>query len=195
MNFNNLRVATKLWIAVGIIMLALVSLLLGASMRAASQQAQMDTTLADLNTRTKMAMKWFGATQANSVRAMAVVISSDPAVEATFKGTIAETTAQISEVQKSIEAMQLTGEEKTQMEKIAASRKNVITLRDGARQLRADGKADEALQMINAQYIPAQKAYVDTLRELVQIEEKEVAAFMSDMACAKLSLPCSCKGA
>lgn len=185
MNFNNLRVATKLWVAVGLIMLALISLLAGAFMRSASQQAQMDTTLADLEIRTKMVTKWFGSTQANAVRAMAVVISSDPAVEAAFKSTMAETTAQISELQKSIEAMQLSGDEKAQMGKIATNRKQVINLRDAARKLRADGQAEEALKMINAEYIPAQKVYVETLRELVQMEEKAVAAFMSDMAKAK----------
>ena len=185
MSFKNMRVATKIWVAVGLIMLALVALLVGISMRAATQQRQMDTTLADLTIRAKAASSWFGATLANSVRVTATVISSDPAVGAAFKETIAETTVNINEVQKKIEAMQLSDLEKAQMVKIAAHRKNVISLRDAARQLRTDGKADEALASINEQYIPAQKLYLASLGELVQMEEKAVAAFMQDMDKAK----------
>jgi methyl-accepting chemotaxis protein len=185
MSFKNMRVATKLWLGVGFIVLALVSLLTAASMRAAAQQQQIDTTLADLNLRAKAANSWYGATLANSVRVTATVISSDPAVGATFKDNIAETTANINELQKKIEGMQLTGEEKEQMAKIAAHRKNVISLRDAARQLRTEGKADEALASINSQYIPAQKLYLASLGDLVQMEEKAVSTFMTDMAQAK----------
>src|SRR5450830_73723 len=185
MSFNNLRVATKLWVAVVAIILALFFLLAIASMRASAQQELMDTTLSDLNTRTKAANQWFAATLANSVRVTAVVISSDPAVDAAFKSTITETTMQINEVQKSIEAMLLSKDEKALMVKIAANRKNVISLRDAARKLRTDGQAEEAMKIIHADYIPAQKAYVEVLRELVQMEEQAVASFMADMAQAR----------
>ena len=181
MSFRNLNVAAKLWLAVGLIMLALVSLLVGTSMRAASQQKQMDTTFADLTLRIKTADKWFAATQTNAVRVTAVVLSSDPAVEAAFKGAITETTTQISELQKSIESMQLNNDEKAQLSKIVEHRKNVISLRDASRKLRADGKADEAVAKINSEYIPAQKLYVASLGELVRLEEKAVDAFMLDI--------------
>jgi methyl-accepting chemotaxis protein len=185
MSFKNMRVATKLWVGVGFIVLALVSLLTVASMRAATQQQQIDTTLADLNLRAKAANSWYGATLANSVRVTATVISSDPNVGATFKDNIAETTTSINELQKKIEGMQLSSDEKEQMAKIAAHRKNVISLRDASRQLRTEGKADEALASINSQYIPAQKLYLASLADLVQMEEKAVSTFMADMAQAK----------
>ena len=185
MSFKNMRVATKIWVAVGLIMLALVALLVGTSMRAAAQQQQMDTTLADLNIRAKAAHEWFTQTLANSVRVTAAVISSDPAVGGSFKDAIAETTTKINEIQKRIESMQLTSDEKAQMAKIAELRKNVISLRNAGRQLRTDGKADEALAMINDQYIPTQKLYLASLGELVQMEEKAVASFMQEMEKAK----------
>jgi methyl-accepting chemotaxis protein len=185
MSFKNMRVATKIWVAVGLIMLALAAMLTGTSLRASAQQQQMDTTLADLITRDKAAHQWFTATLANSVRVTATVISSDPAVGVAFKEAVAETTARISEIQKSIESMQLSNDEKAQMAKIAAHRKNVISLREAGRQLRVDGKADEALAMINDQYIPAQKQYLASLGELVQMNEKAVAAFMAEIENAK----------
>ena len=185
MSFKSMRVATKLWIAVSLIIAALISLLAGASMRTRSLQERTDTMLADLNTRTKAANKWYAATQANSVRVTASVISSDPAVNEAFKNAIADTTSQISEVQKSIEVMQLSSAEKAQMEKIASHRSNVISIRDASRQLRADGKNDEALKMVFDAYVPAQKNYIESLRDLVQIEEKAVDAFMAEMAEAR----------
>ncbi|MDD2882404.1 MAG: methyl-accepting chemotaxis protein [Rhodoferax sp.] len=185
MIFNNLRLAAKLWIAVAIIISAQVFLVIGVSIRTAEQQDRMNSTLTDLNTRTRLANQWFADTLANSVRVTASVISSDPAVDASFKTAIAETTARINEVQKSIESMQLSPDEKAQMENIASNRKKVISLRDAARKMRADGNAEEALAMINAEYVPAQKIYVNALRDLVQIEEKSAAAFMIEMEQAR----------
>jgi methyl-accepting chemotaxis protein len=185
LNFNNLRIATKLWIAVGIIMLALASLLAGAGMRAAALQEQMDTTLADLTSRAKAASKWSGMTETNAARTLAIVTSSDPAVEAAFKGAISATTAQISEVQKTIEGMRLSPDEKAQMEKIAAHRKAMIDLRTKARQMKADGKAEEAVKVIDAEYNPAVASYLAALRELVAMEEKSIARFMDEVAAAR----------
>ncbi len=185
MNFNNLRIATKLWIAVGIIMLALATLLAGAAMRAAALQEQMDTTLADLNARAKAASKWSGMTETNAARTLAVVTSADPAVEAAFKDAIAATTAQISEVQKAIEAMKLTPEEKAQMDKIAANRKSMIDIRNKARQMKTDGKAEEAMALIGSTYNPAVNSYLASLRELVQMEEKSIARFLDEVAAAR----------
>ncbi|HEY8907352.1 MAG TPA: methyl-accepting chemotaxis protein, partial [Rhodoferax sp.] len=181
MSYNNLKLSAKLWIAATVIILAQVLLLTGVYVRTSGQQDRMDSTLTDLNTRTRLANQWFADTLANSVRVTAGIISSDPAVGLTFKSAIAETTARISEAQKNIQSMQLSAAEKTQMEAIGSQRSKVISLRDAAQKARADGNAEEALKMVNDEYIPAQKAYVESLRELVKIEEGAATAFKTEM--------------
>jgi methyl-accepting chemotaxis protein len=182
MNFNNMRVATKLWLGVVLIVAALVALLGMASVRGSAAQEQMDTTYAELGNRVVAASKWSTLTQINATRVLAVITSTDPATDAVFKDLIAETTTQISEVQKAIDGMALDKEEKAQMEKIAATRKTVITIRDAARKLKADGKPEEALKLVNSDYLPAQKIYQGALRELVEMAEKAKANFLTEIA-------------
>ncbi len=97
-----------------------------------------------------------------------MIVSSDPAVEAEFKDVIAATSAQITEVQKSLESLALSDADKAQMAKIAQARKTMIDLRGKARQLKADGKADEAVTLVKQTYNPAVAAYIKTLRDFVK---------------------------
>lgn len=81
------------------------------------------------------------------MRTQALIVSSDPAVELEFKDVIAATSAQISEVQKSMEGMALSEQDRAQMAKIAAARKTMTELRAQARaaQGRWPGRAGRAL--------------------------------------------------
>jgi len=185
MNLNSLRIATKLWLAVGAIVVALAALMGFAAIKLASLQAQSDAMLGGMNARVKAASTWTGLTEANAARTLAVILSAEPAVQTAFKDAIAATTAQIGGVQKSIEAMPLGKDELAQMEKIAANRKAMIDIRGKAQKLKTEGKGEDALKMVNDQYNPAMAAYLASLRELVQLEEKEMARFTNEMAQAR----------
>lgn len=178
-----------MWLAVGSVMFTLIIVLLFAAIQTSAQQSKTDKILADLSLRSKAATEWFGLTQANMVRVTAVVITNDVAISTAFKDVILETTSKINELQKSIESTNestnLNESEKKQMEKISIARKKVIALRDASRKLRADGKVDEALGMIYNEYIPEQKIYLQSLRDLVKIEEELVSSFAKEIEKSK----------
>ena len=184
----SLRVSTKLWLSVSAIIFVMLGVMLFNGYRSASLQAQTDSRLNDLNARLKAVMSWSALTQANAARTLAVVSTSDPHMDALFKSTIASTSAQISEVQKSIEAMDLSDQEKAQMAKVAAARKAMLALRDTARKLRQEGKIEEATGVLNKEYVPASKAYLDTIREMVDLEVRSETEFRSQVAQSRESL-------
>jgi len=177
MNFNNLRVATKLWSAVIAIVISLVLLIGFAAFRQASLQAQVDTKLHALNARIKAASTWAGLTEANAARTVAAITAFDPSVEERLKADIATTTNRISKVQKEIETMELGEVEKAQMEKIGANRKTMIDVRNAAQKFKTEGNSEEALKIVNTQYTPAVTAYLGTLHGLVELEEKSMIDF------------------
>jgi methyl-accepting chemotaxis protein len=186
MNLKNLRVAAKLWLSVSVLVLALLGLMVFSSMRSARTQAESEASMQEMTTRVQAATRWAGLTEANAARTQALILSSDPAVEAAFKDTIAATSAQITEVQKSIEGMSLRPEDKAQMEKIAASRKTMLDLRTLARKIKTEGKAEEATAMINSQYNPAVSAYLGNLREFVKMQEQATADAQASIAGARM---------
>ena len=139
-----------------------------------------------MEARVRAALGWSGLTETNAARTQALIVSNDPAVEAEFKDVIAATSAQISEVQKSLESMALSDADKAQMNKIAAARKTMIDLRGEARKLKGDGQQDQAVTLINQKYNPSVVAYLTALREFVAQQQKNAADTQAAMAAERM---------
>lgn len=58
MNFQNLGIATRLWLAVGVIIVALLTLVGWAALRSARMQAETETTMAVLDGQVSAANRW-----------------------------------------------------------------------------------------------------------------------------------------
>ncbi len=185
MNFRNLHVATKLWLGVAIIIISLTALIAFAAVRSARLQTESETTLRALNTRVNLASAWAGLTEANAARTVAMILTFDPGVESRLAEDIKATTARISKVQKSIEEMELSAEEKKQMEKIAERRKSMIDVRNLAQKAKAGGDSEGAQKTVNEQYTPAVNAYVATLHELVELEERAEQRYSEEISVAR----------
>jgi len=178
--------AHKLWLAVILIVVMLVAVVGFAAYRSAKVQAQADAVSKDMEARVQAALRWSGLTETNAARTQALIVSNDPAVEAEFKDVIAATSAQISEVQKSLESMALSDADKAQMNKIAAARKAMIDLRGEARKLKGDGQQDQAVTLINQKYNPSVVAYLTALREFVAQQQKNAADTQAAMAAERM---------
>ena len=183
---NQLRIAHKLWAAVILIVVMLVAVVGFAAYRSAKVQVHADAVAKEMESRVQAALRWSGLTETNAARTQALIVSSDPAVEAEFKDVIAATSAQISEVQKSLESMALSDADKAQMARIAAARKTMIDLRGEARKLKSDGQQDQAVTLINQKYNPSVVAYITTLRDFVQQQQKNAEDTQKAMAAERM---------
>ena len=169
---QQLRIAHKLWLSVLAIVALLVAAIGFAGYRTAKLESESDAASVALATRVALALRWTGLTETNAARTQAVIVSSDPEVERVFKDAMAATTASIGEVQKRIEAMDLPQTDRAQMAQIAEARKTMAAARAKARQLKAAGQLDEAVAFINGTYNPASDAYLQTLRDFVQMQQQ-----------------------
>ena len=181
-----LRMAHKLWSAVIAIVVALAAVVGFSGYRTSQAQAQADATWREMSTRVESALRWAGLTETNAARTQALVVSSDPAVEAEFKAIIPATSAQISEVQKKLEALATGEADKAQMAKIAAARKAMIDLRGQALKLKAEGQNDTAVALVKQSYNPAVAAYLKTLHDFVELQRQQAQASQADIASNRL---------
>jgi methyl-accepting chemotaxis protein len=170
--FRQLKMSHKLWLAVSAIVVLLVAVVGFLGYRSASTRVQSEAVIQEVSQRHDAVVQWAGLTDANAIRTLALVLSDEPAVQAEFKDAIAATSAKISEVQKSLEAMPLSDREKAQMDKIAAARKNMAAQRDQARKLKAEGQGEQAVAFVRQSYNPASAAYLQTLQDFVQLEKQ-----------------------
>ena len=183
---NNLRMGHKLWLSVLAIIVLLVAVVGFATYRSSKSQAQADAVTRELATRVESALKWQGLTETNAARTQAMIVSSDPAVEAEFKDMIAATSAQISQVQKSLQAMDLTEADKAQLAKIAAARSAMLDLRKKATQMKSEGRNDEAIALVKQSYNPAVAAYLQSLRDFVDLQQKYAVQRQSELGADRM---------
>ncbi|MGL6205263.1 MAG: methyl-accepting chemotaxis protein, partial [Giesbergeria sp.] len=183
---NNLRMGHKLWLAVLAIIVLLVAVVGFAGYRSSKSQAQADAVTRELATRVESALKWQGLTETNAARTQAMIVSSDPAVEAEFKDVIAATSAQIGQVQKSLEAMDLTEADKAQLAKIAAARSAMLDMRKKATQMKSEGRNDEAIALVKQSYNPAVAAYLQSLRDFVDLQQKYAVQRQSELGADRM---------
>jgi len=178
MNLQNLRLASKLWLSTVLIVLG-ISVVVGyTAMRSGSDRVESTLMLDKLGLRVKLALQWSGMTQTNAARSQAVLLSSDPAVEAGLKEAIANTSAEIGRIQKNIEEQDLSVADRSQLETIAANRKRVLETRAQAMKQRAEGLAKEVpdvtevMVTLNTLYFPAMEAYQKSQRDFVTMQEQ-----------------------
>ncbi len=171
---SRLRIATKLWVFIVLVLTLLTTIagvgLLRSAGILAEGRARQDIALQLVHVTTQ----WNGLTETNAVRNTAIILSGEPGVGAAFKDAVTATSDQITVLQKKLESLPITEADRAQLAKIADLRKPVIELRDKARKARADGNVDEALKIMNTQYLPAMGLYIASQKELVKMQEQRV---------------------
>ncbi len=174
MTLNTLKIGTKLWAFIVLVITSICAVALGGLLVSDKILDQGRLEQAQSQDLLQMVTAWNGLTMTNAARAQAVLMSDGAAIPAAFKDSIAQTTDQISKLQKSIEAMPLTQVEVALMAKIADARKAMIAVREKARASKAAGNAAEALQQLNDQYLPAMAAYLGAQQEMVEMQRKDL---------------------
>ena len=195
MNFSNLRVAAKLWLAVGAIVAALLVLAAVTGYRSMALQAQTQAAQLAMDQRVIQSTRWAGLTNLNAVRAEASLLSSDPGVAAAFKEPTSATSAQVTEIQKSISAMDLSPADKAQLDTIASDRTKVLDSRGRAQQLKKDGKTDEALALLQGEVKAAVSTYLADQRKFVEMQEQALAQSEADAKSERavlFNIVCAC---
>jgi len=174
MGIDRLKIATKLWLFIVVILAFLVVVAGVGLVRSAGILAEGRTRQDVAFQLVQVTTQWNGLTETNAVRNQAMILSGEASVNAAFKDAVTATSDQITVLQKKLESMPITEADRTQLAKIASLRKPVIELRDKARKARADGNVDEALKIMNAQYLPAMGLYIASQKELVKMQEDHV---------------------
>ncbi len=172
MNFNNMKLAAKLWLATAIIVIGLCLVVGYTALRLTQDRSASTAEFDALSNKIQLTNRWAGLTETNAARSQAVLLSSDPAVETGLKGAIAATSAQIGEIQKLIEASGLSDADRAQMQTIANNRKVVLETRASAMKLRADGMPNELIQTLETKYNPAMLSYQKSQRDFVVMQEQ-----------------------
>lgn len=175
MNLARLQIASKLWIFIVLVIVSICAVAAVGLVRSAGILAQGRMLQTNAMEMVQISTEWTGLTQSNAVRSQAILITPGSTASDAFKDAIAATSAKISVLQKEIDRMSLTAQDKTQLQKIASLRDAVIALRAKARETKDNGNEEEAIQLMNDQYLPATARYIDAQLAFVKMQQEHAA--------------------
>ena len=105
MNLNSLKIATKLWVFIAMVLALLMAIAGIGLVRSAGILAEGRVRLDTASQLAHVATEWNGLTETNAVRNSAIILSGDPSVTAAFKDAVIATSDQITVLQKKLELL------------------------------------------------------------------------------------------
>ena len=177
MNLNNMKIAMRLALGFGLLMV--LALVLAAVGILSLERIQADLAEAtERGRRVALVQEWMASTRLNINRVMAVAKSrNDAAVDAHFAPQIRETTARINELQKMLEEAISSSEGKALLADIGKRRSEYIATRNDFFKLLKDGDIPAAEAALDRRLLPSADAYLNSMRSLLQYQEKLNAEF------------------
>jgi len=168
---KDLRIGTRLWLAVGLFITALVALAGFASLRASQAQDVAEKTLSLAETKIRLATRWSQMTEAAVGSSQVSTISADPVATKMLNDATAKAIEKISAVQKQLAELPQSDDEKALTAKIAELRKVVLASSTKVKELKAAGDLEGARAESSKTFVPATVPYLQGLADFVTLQE------------------------
>jgi|GEM_PF-56112 len=168
-------VAARMWTFVGVVVVALLLLTGFSAWRNNSTQRDAAERIGALDAKQDAAQRWQSLATGAILRAQASTISNDPFVNDTFRAEITAAVAEITKVQKAIEAMALTDQDRTLITRIAEQRKVVTASSAKATELKTAGNLEASREEVRARFNPAVATYLSSLNDFVTLQDEQKA--------------------
>jgi len=173
---KNFKIGTRLGLGFGLVLtLAVLVTVIGVWRLAAVAEASrimMQQPLA----KERMVGDWYTLIHTSVRRTTAIAKSSDPSLGPFFAQELVESTKSIAALQKNVEQLAATDEEKSMLAALAVVRKKYIASRDLIVGYKRDGKFDEANQALTERLVPDAKAYLGALHGLLDHQRASIDA-------------------
>jgi methyl-accepting chemotaxis protein len=176
MKLHDFKIRTLLLAGFGIVL----ALMLALAAIGVSQIDKADALTARLTgdsmRRADDLQEWLANVESNAARTLAVAKLADPGAEKFFLDAMAASSKRTDELQKAVKEGAAGDASATRMfEDIVAARKNYVEARKTAFKHKADGRLDDAARFFETDMVPKVNAYVGSLRQLLQYQQKTVA--------------------
>ncbi|WP_272492119.1 methyl-accepting chemotaxis protein [Massilia phyllostachyos] len=172
MNLSNLKIGTRLGGAFAALLL-LMAIMLATALWQLNRIAEAKNTMADANYKAKLAASWLQGIATNSVRTLAKAKSIDPADDAYYDKEMKSTSAEVSRLQKELEARVSSEKGKALLAAVAEQRKRYVGVRDDLfkRREMLDGDAPELKAIVADKLLPEMQKYVQSVEAVVAFQE------------------------
>ncbi len=173
---NNLTIGTRLAGGFGLILILMIVMTVMGLRDAGSVAEATNTMMQQPLAKERLIADWYRLIHTSVRRTSAIAKSRDPSLGPFFAEDTAASTAGINELQKKVEPLLETAEEKQLFESMKAARKRYVGTRDAIVALKKEDKFDEANRLLEATFIPESKSYLESLGGLLDMQRKRIDA-------------------
>ncbi|HLO94668.1 MAG TPA: methyl-accepting chemotaxis protein [Burkholderiaceae bacterium] len=136
----------------------------GLSRMAASTAAMHADTMAT----ERVAADWYRNVFNGTTRTTAIAVSGDSQLASYFAQQAAEATKRSTELQQQLDKLLTLPEDRARFDRVGELRKAYISHRDAITAARKAGDPAKAQELFEQSFVPASKAYLDSIREIAQ---------------------------
>ena len=173
MNLNNLRIATRLGIGFGAVLVLLLVIVSMAWSRLAATNSGMVAMLG-YQQQSELALDWYGKTQLNVSRAIAMAkTSGQPQVQEYFEPLIKQTSAEIGVIQKKLEGLVASADGKALMAVVAQKRDAYIATRAAVFEAIKQADYPAAESLLKDKMLPASEEYLGAMSKVHAYEAEQ----------------------
>ena len=172
MRLNNIPVAVKLWGVVLGSMAAMLGLAFVLTYLAEMRAGIVHQRTLQADERIATTMRWKALTELTVERVVVSATATQPHLIAEMKALGAKGIAGVTELQKQVEALAESAEEKAQLAKVAVNRAKALEAVAAINKAREDGDLIRAMDAAASQLRPAVDVYVRSQDELLRMQEQ-----------------------
>ena len=173
MNFNDISVGRKLWTIVIGLMTVMMGLVYGMQSYVASVDDETSRVVQFNEDRITLALRWKGGTELTSNRLVSSLVTTDDSLAESLQGQVKAGIAAVSEIQKQVTELTVSGASKQGLERIATERAAVLKLVAEGQKLRAEGDLAGAQRLVRERLNPAIATYVAAQEAFVELQQRE----------------------
>ena len=176
MRLKDLPLASKLYGAMGLLILAMLVIGGGTLVRNDQIISQATASINDAQDIIRKSVQWQGMTQTAVARSMASAISSDPAVGELFKENIANDAPEVAKLREGIAKQAERPEDKAKLKEIVGLGQVLLAASKKARDAGEAGDWTATSRIVKNEYVPSVKAYLDAIGQFVVMQEQRADA-------------------
>ncbi|MFG6413514.1 methyl-accepting chemotaxis protein [Roseateles sp. DC23W] len=155
-----------------------------ASWRLTSTAADMRQLMAEPLTKERLLSDWNRNIHAGVRRTMAIAKSADASLADLFKEDAAQSSQASGELQKRIQSLIRSPEERALFDAVGKARQVYLSSRDEIVKLKKDGQAEAADKALTDVFVPGSKVYMERMQEFLDHQRESIDATAAEIDAA-----------
>lgn len=171
---SNISVAKRFFLGFALVLLLSIAVI-GLSISRLNTLADATREMMQNPIKTeRLVSDWATNLSSGITRAAAVARSSDPSLAEFFAAAAKDSSDRSSVLQKQVEALMFSDSEKKLFQEIGVQRGLYLKNREAIFKLKQVGQTDEAIRLLEKEFMPQSKAYADKMGELLENQRQQV---------------------